>query len=406
MITFKKENEIIIASYTTRSTNIDWLIAKIKNDETYDFQKTFSFTSENLLKPIEEYKYYNETIDEDIDLSEINPLEFVFAKLESNYYHVIKGVLTEKFEVYISKDIEISIELFVVESDISICKKIENLISENLYIGGSENSAIKENDYLEMINSFPNAYEKKMYADAKISNIIKDFFVTTKDVDIKFQKYLNRRKTIIGGDLIKTFKKSELIKYETILQKLQRMLSSEDSYSENQWQNEILQIILLLYPKYIAVFKEVPIKADDVKEKFLDLLLVDSNGNVDIIEIKKPFENAIMTKGLYRDNYIPLRELSGTVMQIEKYIYYLNRWSINGEKYLTTKYLKILPKNFTIKITNPSGIIIMGRENKLSNEQKQDFEVVKRKYKNVIDIITYDNLINRLEFTINQIKSK
>ena len=194
------------------------------------------------------------------------------------------------------------------------------------------------------------------------------------------------------------------LKYETILEKLNRMLIDENNYSENQWQKEILQIILLLYPKYISVFTEVPINADDIKEKYLDYLLIDSNGHIDIIEIKKPFENSIMTKGLYRDNYIPLRELSGTVMQIEKYIYYLNRWSSKGEKFLTNKYITSLPENFKIKITNPSGLIIMGRENNLSTEQKQDFEVVKRKYKNLIDIITYDNLLERLKFTIMQIK--
>jgi hypothetical protein len=194
-----------------------------------------------------------------------------------------------------------------------------------------------------------------------------------------------------------------MVKYNTIYEKLEKMLSDENNYSENQWQKEILQIILLLYPKYIAVFTEVPINSDDIKERYLDFLLVDSNGHIDIIEIKKPFENSIMTKGLYRDNYIPLRELSGTVMQIEKYIYYLNRWSARGEKYLTDKYRVELPDNFEIKIVNPSALIIMGREKDLTASQKRDFEVVKRKYKNVVDIITYDNLLERLRFTIQQI---
>jgi hypothetical protein len=36
----------------------------------------------------------------------------------------------------------------------------------------------------------------------------------------------------------------------------------------------------------------------------------------------------------------------------------------------------------------------MGRTVGLSEEQIQDFEVIKRKYKNVIDIITYDDLIS------------
>ena len=57
----------------------------------------------------------------------------------------------------------------------------------------------------------------------------------------------------------------------------------------------------------------------------------------------------------------------------------------------------------SIKITNPSGLIIMGRDNNLTAIQKQDFEVIKRKYKNVIDIITYDDLISRLKFTIAQL---
>ncbi len=182
------------------------------------------------------------------------------------------------------------------------------------------------------------------------------------------------------------------------------MLDQEDSYSENQWQSEILQIILLLYPKYIFVFTQVPVNADDIKEKYLDFLLVDANGHVDLIEIKKPFDNAIVTSGLYRDNHIPLRELSGSIMQIEKYIYYLNRWSIKGEKHLTDKYKSQLPQGFEINITNPNAIIIMGREKGLTFAQKKDFEVVKRKYKNVIDIITYDNLLDRLKFTIEQIK--
>ncbi len=44
----------------------------------------------------------------------------------------------------------------------------------------------------------------------------------------------------------------------------------------------------------------------------------------------------------------------------------------------------------------------MGRENNLTNEQLGDFEIIKRKYKNVIDIITYDELIKRIEQLIEK----
>ena len=48
----------------------------------------------------------------------------------------------------------------------------------------------------------------------------------------------------------------------------------------------------------------------------------------------------------------------------------------------------------------------MGRGNNLTPNQKLDFEIVKRKYKNIADILTYDDLINRLECTIQQLKRK
>jgi hypothetical protein len=254
---------------------------------------------------------------------------------------------------------------------------------------------------------FPTNYERKKYVEARVASVFRNYFEHVKDAEKTYQRYLNKKLTNQGIDLSKIFKESEFLKYQTILEKLEGMLLEENQYSEHQWQQEILQIVLLLYPKYIFVFKEVPIHtriAGGIKERFLDFLLVDNNGNTDIIEIKKPFENAIMTKAVYRDNFIPLRELSGTVMQVEKYVYYLNRWSYEGEKYLTNKYKNELPTGFDIKITNPGGMIIMGRESNLSIEQKRDFEVIKRKYKNVIDIITYDSLLDRLRITIEQIR--
>ena len=46
----------------------------------------------------------------------------------------------------------------------------------------------------------------------------------------------------------------------------------------------------------------------------------------------------------------------------------------------------------------------MGRSNLLNKHQKEDFEVIRRKYKNVIDIMSYDDLIHRLENIIEKFK--
>ncbi len=403
MITFSISGNQILLHYTPERQE-NWIDEAISRRPYITLKKTFTFWKE--LQVIDE-KPDTEDDQTLTDFDEFETSTFLFAILDREYFRIMKGILIDDFDIYIHKSISITSDYFVADSNVAIFKVISNIYKGDIYIGGDNPDSLPFEAFENLLKYFPTSYERKKYIEARISSVFRNYFDNVKDAEGVYQKYVDKKLTAQGKNLSKTFQEYELVKYNIILDKLKAMLTQEDQYSEHQWQEEILQIVLLLYPKYVFVFKEVPIYSkftDGIKEKFLDFLLVDSNGNTDIIEIKKPFENAIMTKGVYRDNFIPLRELSGTVMQIEKYVYYLNRWSEDGEKHLTNKYKDQLPEGFTIKITNPSGIIIMGRENNLSGEQKRDFEVVKRKYKNVVDIITYDSLLERLETTIKQIK--
>ncbi len=403
MVTFEIIDKSIIFTYNyTSYSNSDWFREVLTDKGFINYKSTFHFTEEDL------YELENDESEEDFEFdfyeSEFKPVSFIFAHLYGDYFKVKRGILNEYRDIYFHKDMSLSIEYFVAEKRTSLFKQITSLVNEDIYIGGNNSNSMPIDSFLDLVNNFPNNYEKELYANARITSRIKNYFETTVDSEKKFQNYISKKRSKKGADLNKTFQEYELLKYSTILEKLQEMLRSEDSYSESQWQNEILEIILLLYPKYILSFTSVYINVDTKKRKFLDFMLVDSNGNIDVIEIKKPFENSIMSNNFYRNNYIPHKDLTGTVMQLEKYIYHLNRWGITGEKKLNEKYSKMLPDGLNIKITNPKGFIISGRENNLSAEQKSDFEVVKRKYKNVIDIITYDDLLQRLKFTIEQIK--
>ncbi len=403
MITFSLKEDKILLHYTPEREE-NWITEAIDKRPYITLKKTFTFWKELLI--VEKETRDNEK-DEFADFDEFETTTFLFAILDDEYYKVIRGVVTDKFDIYFHKTLLISVDYFVADSNVSVFKVISNIYKEDVYVGGEKQESLSAEAFDSLLKLFPTAYERKKYIEARVSSVFRNYFDNVKDAEKTYQKYVDKKLSAQGNNLSKTFLDYEIAKNNIILDKLKAMLLHEIDYSEHQWQDEILQIILLLYPKYLYVFKEVPVVArlaSGIKEKAIDFLLIDSNGNVDIIEIKKPFENAIITSGLYRDNYIPLRELSGTVMQIEKYIYYLNRWSEEGEKTLTAKYKNELPEGFEIKITNPGGIIIMGRELNLTAEQKRDFEVVKRKYKNIVDIITYDSLIDRLETTIKQMK--
>ena len=50
-------------------------------------------------------------------------------------------------------------------------------------------------------------------------------------------------------------------------------------------------------------------------------------------------------------------------------------------------------------------MIIMGRDANLTTDQRTDFEVIRRKYRHVVEIMTYDDLLRRLKVVRAQFES-
>jgi hypothetical protein len=167
-----------------------------------------------------------------------------------------------------------------------------------------------------------------------------------------------------------------------------------------------------IYPQYIAVLREVKVKETISKEKStdrsIDHLLIDATGNVDILEMKCPFEkNRLIMKSRYRENYVPARELSGGISQIEKYLYCLNHlgskaeidFSRTCENRLAKNGIN-LPEHMKLRCLNPHGILLIGYAN-FAQEEQRDFDLIRRQYSHVADIITYNDLLDRLNRIIN-----
>lgn len=373
----------------------DWVHSKFDRGETLVIKGTFHLTSAHLVRPS-----YEEEEEEDFwD----DPLRFRIATLRRDYFRFDPDVVQVECPVLLHKDARPSWKWFSSERSVSILKVIGELKPKRIVIGGPKRDAIPIADYEKLINQFPTPHELKRYVLARVSSVVRNYAETPIDAEALYRAYLEKRLNRRARDIRTQFSEQDARKYQFILEKLTEMLREEDTYPESVWQQQILQIILLLNPKYIKAFQNVRIVGDGGDRRFIDMLLVDASGNVDVIEIKKPFGNSIVTKAVYRDNHIPLRELSGSVMQIEKYIYRLNRWGQAGEKVLTARYARCLPPGFQMRITNPGGIIIIGRDENLTPKQRADFEFVRRKYKNVIDIITYDDLRRRLQYVLAQL---
>ena len=387
-----KNEDFLICEYTPFTLNTSFIFDKISQDGSYTLKRTFSISNDEILEKKEEY------------------IKFIVGEKEDCYYHLNNKVLGIEHNIFIHEDMKTNISSFIAHENISIMKKIDNIIDEDLYIGG-ESGNLPESVFVELIKKFPNKHELYLYSNMRIGVLIQDYLLTKKENHINYENYMSNknRNTIIkkNKDIVieKKIAENEYLKYQYIKEKLVKMLENEKFYLEKDWQKEIANILTLIFPMYQLVVDEVMIETDEGKKR-PDFVFIDVNGNIDIAEIKKSYNIPIMTKTKYRNNYVASKELTGTLMQIEKYIYHLTRTAKKSEEIIKKKVFNQTQEAVDIYIRNPRGMIILGRSDKLNVEQLRDFEILRRKYKHVADIISYDDLVHRLDSLLKKFENE
>lgn len=79
---------------------------------------------------------------------------------------------------------------------------------------------------------------------------------------------------------------------------------------------------------------------------------------------------------------------------------------------MNARYARELPPGLEILSTNPKALLILGRDRQgegaslLDPELRVDYEVIRRKYANMIDIMTYDDLLRRLDNIIASLERR
>lgn len=346
--------------------------------------------------------YKNHIRFEDI---EQNELHFCVGTIYNEYTLIDSDVIGTEHDFYFSNSIKLDKRYFVAYRNISILAKIDHVVDQDVYIGGEHTEGYIPLETFELlIKKFPKTAELDYYAHARIATIVKEFYPSAEQYEIKFNKYMERQEKNLSStfshNIQTAFKENiaiEFRQFNGIKRDLIELLNRADSVSEKVWQEQMLGLLRLLYPKYIAGIREVKIKGVDSHDKYPDFLLVDANGYIDILEIKTPSVQLLTKQSSYRNNYVPMRDLAGAVQQIEKYIYCLNAWGKDGEQKLQKQLSSKLPVSVTPKIVNPQGILLLGRSDQFNGQQKNDFELIKRQYKHIAEIMTYDDLVQRID---------
>lgn len=258
-------------------------------------------------------------------------LVFAIATAEGEYFRFKPEILGFDTPVLLHRDTRPHWKWFSAERNVSILRVIQSLDLERIVIGGSDPDAIPISEYERLLNQFPTPHELRRYVQARVGTVVRQYAESAVDAEALLNAYVDKRTTATVPDLEKPFRQFDIAKYAFALDRLQAMLANEAGTSEAQWQLEIVEIILLLNPRYIKAFTEVRLlDTDNSTWRRIDILLVDASGNVDVIEIKKPMGKPIMLPARYRDHHLPMRDLVGAMGQVTHYLRYLNRWGLRG----------------------------------------------------------------------------
>lgn len=413
MISFDVERRRVILEYEPEFSDASWVLKELKAGHEVTVSRAFTFKKSDLISG------GVDTEDEDTDVPVVR---FRFATRTDGYFRIAGRILGISNNVQIAdQGITLERKLFVAERNVGIFRRVAKIKQDDadIVIGGSRTGAIPIDTFRELLDKFPNSGELDRYASARVETIIGEFFDGMKSARDKYEVYLSKRKSSVSEKPLEQEQllQAEIDKFVYLRDTISAWLMNAEAYSERDWQRMITKLILLILPKYVAVLENVEIvdfysSPGRTKKRFIDLCLVDAGGNMDVIEIKKPFDNVILRKTLYRDNSLPTTELSGSIMQAEKYLFHLSKWGVVGERALTKRYEATLPTAMPIRVTNPKAMIILGRDrlqdgnNALSASQMLDLEIIKRKYANMIDILTYDDLLRRLNHIIASLSQR
>lgn len=389
-ISFEKRSNELILCYTP-SVGLGDLQQRLADGDRIPIKHTF-FIDSSLVR---------EAPDDDFE----DTLCFCIGTVGEAYTQIDSEVIGTEHLFFFSNDITLKQEMFVAYRNISILRKVDEIIDRDFYVGGDWETVggIPLDAFREMIQSFPKTAELDKYAHSRIASRIKEYFPETDKYEAIFERY------IMGKEHTSVISKAnleiELAQFSSALEELKQMINNSKGIHETAWQNKIQNILRLLYPKYILCTREIQFAGVDGYDKRPDFVLVDTNGFVDILEIKKPEMQLLTEQASYRNNYVPVREFSGVIQQVEKYIFCLTSTE-KSRNQVVAKLSAMLPSGIELDIVSPQAMIIAGRNHHFNSQQKRDFELIRRQYKHIADIMTYDDLVARFENVITSLKGR
>lgn len=166
----------------------------------------------------------------------------------------------------------------------------------------------------------------------------------------------------------------------------------EKNPPESTWGSFLRKNLFLVDSKYVSEIPELNVVL--ASERRVDFGLVDTDGYLDIFEIKKP-TTRLLAKNKDRGNYYWHSDTVKALTQAEKYLFNATRKASTLEEDIRRE------RGMDVRVVRPRAMLVSGHSSQLENEAMgHDFRVLRQSLRNV-EVILYDELLVRIK---NQLK--
>lgn len=197
----------------------------------------------------------------------------------------------------------------------------------------------------------------------------------------KYVKALHRRKLLSAAKI-----KVDEVALSDVINVFEQMLNGDQS--ESFWGDFLKNNLFLVESKYIKIIPQLNVVLGSARK--VDFALVDTQGYLDLFEIKKP-TTQILARSQDRGNYYWSTDSTKALVQAEKYLFHAERKASSLAEDVNREI------GISVKVVRPRAVVVLGNSRQLDNTQKQeDFRILRMSMKN-IEIVLYDELLDRLK---------
>lgn len=255
MITFEHKGRSVFLVYESEFEDSKWVQKKLRDNNAVTISQAFTFTKDDLIS-----KSYEED-----DVEYERPFyRFRFAVRRDGYFYIAGRILGIDNDILIAdQGIKLNRKLFVAERNIKIFPHIAKVKqdADKITIGGDRKGNIPIASFRQLLKKFPNTTELNYYAQARIEMILGEYFNGIMAGRERYEAYLRKTKTSVSDTPLEPEEllQAEIDKFIYVRDLITDWLGNANAYSERDWQKLIVKVILLIFPKYVAVLEEVSI---------------------------------------------------------------------------------------------------------------------------------------------------